>query len=328
MEQRDDGPKLKEPDVFTGRDPAKLAPFISQCIHWFLAKPRRYTNDRDQVLFAASYLRDLASTWWMPIIAENPLPAIVDSWDQFSTEIFQMFGDQHLQSTAQTALLNMKMKDNTRVSEYLVSFNSHAPFTGWNDVALAGHFYRGLPDRIKDMFQLVKRPQTFVGMRQFALEFDQRYWERQAEAGVKPHSTNKSSDKDKKSSDSAKPQTAAPATNSARPAQQTNRPAPSANAQTNTAARPPQSSTTAPRPATAVRTNPAPARSEARAPLTQEEKDRRRANGLCLYCGKEGHGYANCPNLPSNRTATGRAVYTFTTTETVEEASENSEAAQ
>src|SRR4051794_6414795 len=29
------GPKLKEPDVFTGRDPTKLTPFISQCVHWF-----------------------------------------------------------------------------------------------------------------------------------------------------------------------------------------------------------------------------------------------------------------------------------------------------
>jgi hypothetical protein len=252
----------------------------------------------------------------MPIIAENPLPPIVDSWEEFSAELFQMFGDLHLQSTAQTALLSMKMTDQTRVSEYLVSFNSHAPFTGWNDVALAGHFYRGLPDRIKDMFQLVQRPQTFVGTRQYALEFDQRYWERQAEAGNTPSSTSKSSNGDKESGDSAVRLPVATATDSANTAQQSNHPPPSANVQTMTAASPPYSSTSAPRPVTAVKNTSAPANIEARGPLTQEEKDHRRANGLCLYCGTGGHSYSNCPNLPADRQATGRAVYTFTTSET------------
>ena len=52
----DDGPKLKEPGVFTGKDPAWLTMFISQCITWFLGKPRKFATDRDCVLFATSYL--------------------------------------------------------------------------------------------------------------------------------------------------------------------------------------------------------------------------------------------------------------------------------
>ncbi|KAI0037945.1 hypothetical protein FA95DRAFT_1506271 [Auriscalpium vulgare] len=34
-----------------------------------------------------------------------------------------------------------------------------------------------------------------------------------------------------------------------------------------------------------------------RAPLTQEEKDRRRREGLCLYCGLGKHLISNCPNM-------------------------------
>src|ERR1700731_1278319 len=50
----DDGPKLKEPDVFMGKDLAWLTMFISQCVTWFLGKPQKFTTDWDHVLFATS----------------------------------------------------------------------------------------------------------------------------------------------------------------------------------------------------------------------------------------------------------------------------------
>ena len=52
----DNGPKLKEPDVFMGKDLAQLMMFISQCITWFLGKPQKFTTDQDHILFATSYL--------------------------------------------------------------------------------------------------------------------------------------------------------------------------------------------------------------------------------------------------------------------------------
>ena len=52
----DDGPKLKEPDVFMGKDLAQLMMFISQCIMWFLGKPWKFATDWDHVLFTTSYL--------------------------------------------------------------------------------------------------------------------------------------------------------------------------------------------------------------------------------------------------------------------------------
>ena len=36
-------------------------------------------------------------------------------------------------------------------------------------------------------------------------------------------------------------------------------------------------------------------------PLSEEEKQRRRANHLCLYCGGPGHIVVNCPHRPSGQ---------------------------
>src|SRR5271169_5818472 len=291
IQSTEEGPKLKEPDTFSGRDPAKLTPFITQCYHWFLAKPKRYESGRDRVLFAASYLRDLANTWWMPIISETPHPPILDDWNLFTKELFLMFGNQHLQATAQNNLLNIKMKDTGKVSEYLVRFNSHAPYTGWNDTALTGHFYRGLPDRIKDMFQLIQRPQTFTSMRQHALEFDQRYWERQEELGNRPY---RPSDKPRTTPNNPRPYNSPPQ----------NKPSASSSSA-------PNSSTTAKDNSNSNSRNP---RSKPRGPLSEEEKQRRRNENLCLYCAGKNHKTPDCPHTPTNRKPqTGRATFTFTT---------------
>jgi hypothetical protein len=52
-----EGPKVKDPDVFTGKDPMKLPTFLGQCAMAFLAKSSQFQNDRDCIIFAASYLR-------------------------------------------------------------------------------------------------------------------------------------------------------------------------------------------------------------------------------------------------------------------------------
>jgi hypothetical protein len=168
-----------------------------------MAKPRKFQAERDKVLFAASYLRDLANQWWMPMLTMQPPPQILDDWAMFTTELFEMFGNQHLQTTSQNAILDMSMPDEGRVSEFLVRFNSHAVYTGWNDAALANHFYRGLPLRLKKRFSYIRRPQTLVEMRRYALDFDQNYWEfREEFKRPKPDAQNEQG-KGKKGKDKA-----------------------------------------------------------------------------------------------------------------------------
>jgi hypothetical protein len=56
MPSMDEGPKLKEPDIFMGKDANKLTPFLTQCIQWFIARPRKFQSQQDHVIFVASYL--------------------------------------------------------------------------------------------------------------------------------------------------------------------------------------------------------------------------------------------------------------------------------
>jgi hypothetical protein len=98
----------------------------------------------DKVLFAALYLRELANLWWMPLLSAILLPPILDNWELFTDELFNMFGNKHLRSTSQNTIIHLKMKEDTCVTEYLVTLGSHAHYTGWDDATLASHFYRGL----------------------------------------------------------------------------------------------------------------------------------------------------------------------------------------
>ena len=209
-----------------------------------------------------------------------------------------MFGDHHIQSTMQNALQALTMKETQRISEYIVTFSEHAPYTGWNDTVLAGQFYRGLPNRLKDAFLVVGHPHDFGMAHNMALTFDQRYWERQAESNNYPHSAHQNRDRQQRSDqgskstpDSQKPNAQAsgnsPGTSTAN----------SGNSQKKSSGRTSNSSASAPR-----------------GPLTNEERERRKREKLCLYCASPDHMVHECPNVPdkSDKKATGRATYTFT----------------
>src|ERR1700731_4522522 len=124
----------------------------------------------------------------MPYLVQQPLPTMLDNWDSFTAELFLVFGNPHLHTTSKSALRNLKMPDNSRVMEYIVAFNSHVPYTRYNDAALAKAFYQGLADHIKDQFQYMSREQEFTGLHQQALAFDEQYWQCEEERGRFPPS--------------------------------------------------------------------------------------------------------------------------------------------
>src|ERR1700731_2523537 len=124
----------------------------------------------------------------MPYLIQQLLPAILDSWDSFTMELFLVFSNPHLHMTLKSALHNLKMPNNSHVTEYIVAFNSYMPYTGYNDTALAKAFYQGLAGCIKDQFQYMSQEQEFTGLCQQALAFDEQYWQHEEEWGCFPMS--------------------------------------------------------------------------------------------------------------------------------------------
>jgi hypothetical protein len=64
------------------------------------------------------------------------------------------------------------MRDDTTVTQYIVEFQTHAPYTGWNDAALKAMFWKHLPEHIKSAFLTIGKPATFDLMIEAVLNVD------------------------------------------------------------------------------------------------------------------------------------------------------------
>jgi len=290
--------KIKEPERFTGKDPDKLRPFIMSCELNFQGNPRTYRDDLTKITYAVAHLSDSAQLWYEPYFynAPNPPPLFCSNWEEFKRELSAQFGNPHEERDAERELMKLKMAENHKVSRYVIDFNNLATRTAWDDGALRSHFYAGLPDRIKD--QLASRPggppRDLNNLRRSAQEYDALYWSRQAEKKTQAaisrtqpssssHSHNQSSQSQNRNPQNRSPQTSG-----------------GNNANANKQSKPPsQSSSNSPRKPNLS------GKLTTDNKLTDEERQRRMANNLCLYCGKEGHKAIDCRLAAANKPGRG-----------------------
>jgi hypothetical protein len=177
--------RVNQPESFTGQDPKKLAPFLVQCRLNFRDRPAAFASDDRKVNFALSYLKDTAAAWFEPAFSDftTEEPDWLHDWSAFVKELQTNFGPYDQVGDAETALSNLKMKDNQRITEYMVQFNNLVARCDWGDSALRYQFYSGLPSRLKDEVSSGEtgKPKTLAHMRLKAQNADARYWERRLE---------------------------------------------------------------------------------------------------------------------------------------------------
>src|SRR5882672_5309017 len=92
----DEDSETARPDKFTGWDSSKLCPFIICCVMVFDSQPRKFVTDRQQVLYAASHLSDIAMLWWQPNLVLDPKPSICSDWSEFVEQLNIFFVQPYL----------------------------------------------------------------------------------------------------------------------------------------------------------------------------------------------------------------------------------------
>jgi Retrotransposon gag protein len=99
-----------------------------------------------------SYLWDVAQKWFEPGISgltDEP-PEWFDDWETFLDELHTNFRPYNETGDAKHELTNLRMRNNQRVSDYLVCFSGLALHCSRGELALRYKFYEGLPPWIKD----------------------------------------------------------------------------------------------------------------------------------------------------------------------------------
>ena len=95
---------VTKPDKFTGKDSQQFRPFLASCIMAFNNKPRKFQTDRQRVAYAASYLSDIAMSWWQPILSAPIEAPIRNNWLLFIQELNNLFGEVDIEQTSERAL--------------------------------------------------------------------------------------------------------------------------------------------------------------------------------------------------------------------------------
>ena len=270
---KSEGGKVREPDLFTGREPKKLKTFISQCMLYFWSSSE-YDDDAKKVNFALSYLQDVAQEWFEPGISgltEEPL-AWLESFLAFLNELRFNFGPYDETGEAERELATIRMKDSARISNYMVKFASLAVRCPWGDSALRYRFYDGLPAQIKDKLSKLDKPQTLEELQTHCQHINARYWEWQQE---RAHEQRQNP---------PKVSTPPPTTSATTPK-----------------SFPPCSDSKKQKPIKTEDVKPTIPRVDltgkldSRGKLTQQERQCQIDKNLCLFCGGSGHCTDNCP---------------------------------
>ena len=291
------GAKINKPEPFKG-DARSVRDFLTSCEMFTNMQPKAYRPDHKRIIFAGSFFRERAQTWWTTMYGLHPKPAWMYDWDEFCTEVHRMFGRTDMAEQSARQLRNLRQTGSA--SEYYTRFLQLSLDAGWNERANISAFKEGLKNSVQlAIASMPMEPESLVELANVAVRIDNQQHEqrekifpRRTERDVVVFSTDRRA---------AKPRTDHHRTRS----NPQSTPAPHSNS--------PSRSFT-PRYSTPRANLPNNAsRAPSRAPLSAEERDKRAREGRCFECGLQGHVASDCPKrkpLPAFRRPMIQAVTT------------------
>ena len=310
----DVGPKMALPAKFTGKRHA-LRTFLNQLELLFTMHSNIYAADRVKIATLGSLLEGTAADWFNHYIEHaEEHQALLNNWTEFKELMRATFGEHDRALIAANRITSL-CQDHISMNQYVTQFRHYASDLSWDDASLIHNFRQGLCKEIRDRLLNYDMPTTLNEMINLAYKIDSRLYEhRQAEAMAQRSRQRlpaPTSNVNGARSFNRPPAPIQPR-NSFQPRGQPRpfRPFPP---------RPPLSSEwthQSAQPLSAFERRPPPVAvnmdldAVARGPMSlpqrpqhtnDHERQRRRDNNLCFYCGSSDHVKLNCPQLASRR---------------------------
>lgn len=256
--------KIPDPDRFNG-DRGKLENFRLMVVLKLKGNEDWYPTEQDRLRYIFSRLEGAAQ---QQVISRIHLDGSIDfhTTEELWTVLEQAFGDPDRKGTAQRAVQNLRQR-NREFHVYLADFQRHIDYTGFNEEAKKIALLNGISVELRDL--LVTQDIENAGLDdtiKTCQRLDQRHRATQA--------LHKKTFLPRAPFGSPPPSPGTPIT-----------PAPRYTMPFTGLPSPPE-----PMDLSAARVQ--------RGPLTDAEKQRRREQGLCLYCGDDQHRVLNCPRKP------------------------------
>ena len=249
-----------DPPEFSG-DIAQYKTFWSKCRLAIQLNPTKYASPESRVLLVASKLTGDAYKYVEDIVDNTSHPLRKD-FDAFKEMLDNVYTDRNYRDDCMYQLQNLRQKGS--VATYSVKFKSLVAPLGYNESAKIDRFMSGLNTELRKSIRVQGPSKTLEKLIDQAIRIDAAQYQAKKEAtdsNVRPSTSLK------------------PAESSASSSQSSKRPAPPSN----------DSSTPAKKPKTFAFSTPK--------VLTDAEKQYRRDNNLCAYCGSASHKYDSCPSV-------------------------------
>jgi hypothetical protein len=269
---------MHQVEAFDGRSTYKAADFLDDLRYAFEDTPLSSKSEKEKVNYAISRLRDKPRAWVRTYRNQVPPPAWLSNFDLFAAEFANRFDKSrnfryvlaHIQSLRQTG----------SVLDYATEFQQDATALGWPDQPLIVQFEKGLKSEILDELAKTPEPTSLESYIQLALRIDDRLQQHQqpVRQGREPH-PHLPPPKRFHPRGQPVPTTSTPSRGFA-PA-----------TARDSGARPQARSTAQPR----------------FRQLTDQEREHRRKNNLCMYCGGQNHIARDCTQRPPDRRGPARA---------------------
>ena len=168
--------EVAKPNDFDGSE-VKFDSFLHQMELLFWGSPTHFGDDNNRITSALSYMRGGRAEPWARNYMERHRneQAYTETWSQFKDLLKASFGASDPTLHAVDKIRKLEQGSLT-ADEYIVAFEEHESYTGWDEKALIDQFEKGLkPGLQASVYRLESMPTTLQGWKSYVRKFD-RQW--------------------------------------------------------------------------------------------------------------------------------------------------------